>query len=339
MRRLVLLSLLLVSLLAVSGPITPDANRRNEEQTFLTYPEWFLVHSPAEYARYAAADRPLSDFPFWGHIRQLWASYARVTEATASYPLNTGYHVMILVIASSSTVEYGLRLAYERTLGRLGEWLRGPAPTVEERYAARVAQDYVNFIRVLPWYEYDFAQAMHGLWQLPAGGDSLFRKWERRYALSSEYLVKAGYGWLIKQATQASYGKELLTTLVVLDQPAAPDAQLPDVHLLQTLPDGRQLLSLPRYEAFRSHAEALAQQGANFHEIAGNPPHAKLLLTILAPANWQPGSGKDQLLFEQPLLTEPTRKRVALVTRVGQLGERLRQLHKQPVELEHIYDY
>ncbi|MEQ6290687.1 hypothetical protein ACFPAG_08695 [Vogesella sp. GCM10023246] len=339
MRRLALLILLLVSLLAVSSPITPDANRRSEEQTFLTYPEWFLVHSPAEYARYVTADRPLSDFPFWGHIRQLWSSYASVTEATASYPLNTGYHVMILVIASSTTIEYGLRLAYERTLGRLGEWLRGPAPTAEESYAARIAQDYVNFIRVLPWYEYDFVRAMHGLWRLPASGDSLFRKWERRYALSTEYLVKAGYGWLIKQATQASYGTELLTTLVVLDRQPSPNAQLPDFHPLQTLPDGRQLVRLPRYEAFSPYAEALAQQGTNFREIAGNPPQAKLLLTILTPVSWRPGSNQDQLLFEQPLLTEPTRKRVALVTRVGLLGERLRQLHSQPVELEHIYDY
>ena len=29
---------------------TPEAHRRTEDQTYLTFPEWFLVFSPAEYA-------------------------------------------------------------------------------------------------------------------------------------------------------------------------------------------------------------------------------------------------------------------------------------------------
>ena len=53
MRKLLLaLSLLLACLAsAAESPIAPD-QRRGVEQTFLTFPEWFLVHSPAEYARY-----------------------------------------------------------------------------------------------------------------------------------------------------------------------------------------------------------------------------------------------------------------------------------------------
>src|SRR5256885_13642465 len=61
--------------------VTPAEHRRGEEQTFLTYPEWFLVHSPAEYATYVRDHTP-SDFPFWGHIGQLWHSYGAVTRAT-----------------------------------------------------------------------------------------------------------------------------------------------------------------------------------------------------------------------------------------------------------------
>jgi hypothetical protein len=34
------------------------------------------------------------------------------------------------------------------------------------------------------------------------------RKWERKYALSTEYLVKAGYGWLIAKASGDVYGDE-----------------------------------------------------------------------------------------------------------------------------------
>ena len=80
-----------------SNSITPIEHRRGEEQTFLTYPEWFLVHSPAEYAGYVADHTP-TEFPFCGHISQFWRSYAAVTEATRPYPLNVGYHVMICVI-------------------------------------------------------------------------------------------------------------------------------------------------------------------------------------------------------------------------------------------------
>ena len=35
--------------------VTPEEHRRGPEQTFLTLPEWFLVHSPAEYAAFIHA--------------------------------------------------------------------------------------------------------------------------------------------------------------------------------------------------------------------------------------------------------------------------------------------
>jgi hypothetical protein len=88
-------------------PITPALHRRGGEQTFLTFPEWFLVHSPAEYAVFVRTQPP-SEFPFWGHIRQFWESYRAVARATqqGGYPLNFGYHVMIMVIGVSTTGEY-----------------------------------------------------------------------------------------------------------------------------------------------------------------------------------------------------------------------------------------
>jgi hypothetical protein len=326
---------------AAAAPLTPEPNRRREEQTFLTYPEWFLVHSPAEYASYANQDRPPSQFPFWGHIDQLWSSYARVIEATRPYPFNSGYHVMIVVIATSTTVEYALRSAYENLIGRLSELTQHGAPTAEDRYAAHVAQDYVDFIRVLPWYEYDFMRALRGLWtQTGYRGPNQIRKWERKYALTTEYGIKAAYGCLIKVATKASYGTELLNTVVVLDRAPHLPATLVDYTLLQSMPNGQVTASVPRYEAFKRYATALAGSGANFVEIAGNGEHAKLLLTALVPRDWHALPQHDQLLFEQAMLTQPERKRVALVTTVGGLAADLRAFGSLPgYELEHIYDY
>src|SRR5205814_6612543 len=127
-----------------------------------TYPEWFLVHSPAEYADYVTTHTP-THFPFLRHIGQFWSSYAAVTRATRRYPFNGGYHLMIVVIGVSTTIEYAIRGAYETLFGRVSECTCSGL-TDEDRYGARVAQQYVDFIRVRPWYEFDFAHALRGLW-------------------------------------------------------------------------------------------------------------------------------------------------------------------------------
>ena len=68
----------------------------------------------------------------------------------------------------------------------------------------------MDFIRVLPWYEYDFAKQLKTLWtQVPATGPHALRKWERRFALSTEWGIKAIYGRFIKVATGTIYDKPL----------------------------------------------------------------------------------------------------------------------------------
>src|SRR5437764_514515 len=76
-------------------------------------------------------------------------------------------------------------------------------PTAEDRLGAEVAQDYVDFIRVQPWYEYDFASRMRQVWtRTGLLGPDAIRKWERKYALTTEYGIKGLYGWLIRKATK-----------------------------------------------------------------------------------------------------------------------------------------
>ena len=78
------------------------------------------------------------------------------------------------VLGASTTVEYGMKGLYEHTVGRLAEATRtGSALTPEERFAAKVAQDYVDFIRIDPWYLFDFKSRLTQLWQLPLAGESL----------------------------------------------------------------------------------------------------------------------------------------------------------------------
>lgn len=337
-RFAVVLAIVLAMPLSSGMPmVTPAEHVRGTEQTYLTFPEWFLVHSPAEYANYVRGHTPTA-FPFWGHIRQFWSSYAAVTRASNDgYPFNAGYHVMILVIGASTTVEYALRSAYETFLGRLSEATSMGHLTDEDSYGAKVAQDYVDFIRKLPWYEYDYIGKLTGLWRdTPLWGPGILRKWERKYALSTEYLVKAGYGWIIKKATKASYEEALLVTAVVLDRlPPEVALALPELKVQRVLADGAVLALVPRYHAFMTYAAMLAQQGVNFREIAGN--RGPILLSVIAPAGWKLAGARE--LFRQPILTEAPLERVAVVVDVDALSRSVLLVREAGARLEHVYDY
>ncbi|WP_242538588.1 hypothetical protein [Trinickia acidisoli] len=323
-----------------NSAVPPDA-RRDTEQTLLTFPEWYLVHSPAEYARIVRVE-PAHAFPFIEQTGQLWSSYATVTEAQlrGHYPLNIGYHVMIMVIATSTTAEYALRSIYENTFGRASWLLDGDHLTDEDRYGAKAAQEYVDFIRQEPWYLFDFASRLKHLWtDVPMWGPHLVRKWERRYALTTEYAVKAVYGKLIEKATRATYTPAKMTTDVVVDR--LPDGFTPPEHVsvLQRLPDGRALLVLPRYFDFRIAATKLAQQGVTIDDIAGNGASKPILVTVWARDRDTLPAGDFQVLFAQPLTLPAATRRIALLMPVGGLSAFLAQASALGLTVEHVYDY
>jgi hypothetical protein len=323
---------------AAEEAVTPPEHRRGAEQTFLTFPEWFLVHSPAEYAAFVAAHPP-SAFPFFGHVGQFWSSYKAVYDATRrDYPVNVGYHVMVSVIGVSTTVEYALRSAHESVVGRLTELDGGYGRTEEDRLGAWVAQDYVDFIRVRPWYEYDFADRLARVWRTPLLGRHMVRKWERKYALTTEYAAKALYGWLIMKATKAAYEDVRPVTAVWVDRlPEGARAVLPELAVLARLPDGSALVTVPRYAAFKHHAGVLAAHGATFREIAGN--RGGILVSALVAAGWTPPSADTAVVFTQPILTVPARQRSVLLVPVRALAPLLNELRQRGHEVEHVYDY
>jgi hypothetical protein len=322
----------------VDTSLVPPQDRRGTEQTLLTFPEWFLVHSPAEYARLTQS-RPPQDFPFLGHIGLLWSSYATVTreQLHGGYPLNPGYHVMIWVIASSTTIEYALRAAYENTVGRVSWALGGGRETEEDRYAADVAQQYVDFIRHEPWYLFDFKSRLQHLWtDVPLWGPGLARKWERRYALTTEYGVKAVYGKLIEKATRATYTPAKMTTDVVVDHLPAGWTSPPEVSVVSRHVDGRVVLALPRYFDFRIAATALAKQGVRINDVAGN--QSVILVTIWADQA-TPMPLASRVLFEQPMSVPSGKYRVALLVPVDKLSAFLVSAPTHGWSVEHVYDY
>jgi len=319
--------------------IAPAEHRRGEEQTFLTYPEWFLVHSPAELAAFLGHGGAPSEFPWGGHIAQFWQGYRAVTRETASYPFNAGYHLMVSVIGGSTSVEYALRSAYESTIGRLSEASAGGTGTDEDGLAARVAQQYVDFIRVDPWYLFDFVAPLQALWSAtPWTGPHLLRKWERRYLLSTEWLIKAGYAWLIKLATGAIYDPARPLTAVVLNrEPSALPGTLNALQRIGVAGSQPVLVTVPRYDAFMAYAQALADQGVDLLEIAGN--HGPILVSVLQRTGAPAAAGSARTVLVQPILTRPGWERQLVALPVPELAGQLRRWRAANAQLEHIYDY
>jgi hypothetical protein len=323
---------------ATAEPLhVPAAERRTPDQTWLTFPEWFLVFSPNDYAETLAANQPASSFPFFRHVREFWSAYHRVAGAIAGkYPFNGEYHTMIVVIGVSTTVEYGLKGSYETLVGRLTELTSAPNATPEDRLATQVARDYVEFVRVRPWYEFDFNTPLKRLWRdTPAFGGGLLRKWERRYMLTTEWAIKSVYAAALMKATRASFDIPKTTTFVVVDGYPSEPAPLKDVRL-QSRAGTQALLALPRYQAFTDASIALAKQGAAFREIAGN--EGLILVSLVVPASREDEAGV-KLMLRQEVVSQPGYQRRVLEVPVPRLSELLARHAAAGDRIEHVFDY
>jgi hypothetical protein len=344
LRRAIALLALAAGVAAPSGAApapdalsTPAAERRGGDQTYLTFPEWFLVFSPAEYADMLQAGQSASRFPFFAHIGQFWQAYGRVIDAVRGrWAFNGEYHTMIAVIGASTTVEYGLKGTYETLVGRLSELGAPPLSTPEDRLAAKVARDYVDFIRVRPWYEFDFVAPLRTLWRDTASrGPHALRKWERRYLLTSEWGAKAGYAWVIDKATHSAFDVAGATTQAVVENYPPTTAALPAARLLAR--EGAVArVALPRYQDFTPYATTIARGGGMFREIAGN--RGDVLVSLRVPMS-APQPAGTRLLFRQPILTRPGYERRAVVTSVRGLAPLLRARAVSGDEVEHVFDY
>jgi hypothetical protein len=320
-------------LISNPNPVTPKEEVRPADQTFLTFPEWFLVFSPEEQAEYFQK-HTASTFPFASHTSQLWDSYKIINQQIkGNFPVNTGYHFMIWVIATSTTVENGAKSLYETLIGRLTD--TRDVVTAEDKFNADFTRSYVDFIKNRPWYEYDFKSQLKTLWRgVPFFGDHFIRKVERRYALTFELTVKFLYGKLIGIGTKTVYDVALPTTAVLVDKmPLGFAAQ----NVIRQFDNQTVLLNLPRYDKFNAAACELSKQGINFLEVAGN--NSAILLSIIVPSDFSVNDENLQVVFTQPLASDLSRKRIALAVPVTELSGALSGLMKQNVFIEHIFDF
>lgn len=308
------------------------AGRRPEAQTWLTYPEWSIVYSAETYGRYLAAGNRPSGFSHWREVRGFWSGLCAVNRASAAAGGSGDYKVMLYTIGLSFSAEMLVKAAYENTLGRLFEWIGG-ADSADDRYNAETWQRYGAFMHQTPWYAFPFGQTLAGLWRTDGTGHQI-RHWERRFALTIEYGVKAGYAALIGWASGATLGRdELSLRFVATADPAVIRVVDPRFRPVARLADGRIAVEAPRYEQFTELMLRLARTPVQLSEIAGND---EIFVTIRERAD---GPTPPGTMFMLPLRDRQGWRRTGLTVPVTELLPLLRAVETRGGEVEHVYDY
>ena len=330
-----------VSALSAPGQALPAIDeagyRRKENNTFFTFPEWYIVYSFEDFGRFLDRGSE-SGFGYLSHIFGFWSSFCTINRAVpASGESLFGVKSMIYVIGVSYSAEYAIKGLYENTIGRVTEWIRGPTRTPQDDYARGVLQDYAAFLYAIPWYKYPFRDKLNGLMAISAPTPSHIRTWERDFALGAEYFVKIGYAWLIQKALDASSDDEPRDIMfVVATLPPDALAKEPRIKPLRALTPQWQLVQAPRYKDLTEILQSLLDQGYGFAEIAGNHD---ILITVIAPKTANLDVKGTTELFSLDLDAKPGFRRAGLRARVDRLVDINRDLKARGTSIEHFYDY
>lgn len=316
-------------------PIVAPADRRNLVDTWLTYPEWSIVHAYEDLAE-VSRTRGESAFAYRSSVAGYWRGLcATMRVASARGEVTADVRTMLHVIGTSFGAEMLVKGAWESTVGAVTEALRGTTPTREDAFAHAVAADYAAFLRQTPWYAYPFGPTLARFWtEVPFERGALVRSLERRVALTLEWSVKAVYakalGALAGLSPAAGTIRSVVRGLDATD--LAADSR---IVVVERRADGDAIVETPRYRAFTDVIAGLAARGRDLVEIAGNDV---VLVTVLASAGAPVPAGAVPRLAV-PVQARPGVERRALDVRVDALAATLRALPASGSTLEHVYDY
>ena len=305
------------------------------DNAHLAIPEWYIVYSADEYAAVLRDSLP-SQYTYSLANKEYWREYTTVLGLTeGSDHDNTDYLTVLSVIGWSFGAENAIKALYENTIGRVSEWIAGNTQVAEDRYAAKVAKDYADFIYDYPWYDFPYFSAFKGLWSLDVTGSDTWRqdirRAERKIFLSLEYGIKSIYSSLIAIATHAKFG-----------------VQDDIIYAVVTYDGGKthELLRAPHYQPFtRLLRDELAKESANVGfrvvDIAGNdkitfayrdqvgaslPEHAKEILRD--PEVVKIVAGAPEYL-----------DRITAEVGVTDITSVYRTLQAKQIAIDHFYDY
>jgi hypothetical protein len=322
---------------AASLPAIDEAGyRRKLNNTFFTFPEWYIVYSFEDFGRFL--DRASeSQFGYLGHIFGFWRSFCTINRAVpATGESLAEVKTMIYVIGVSYTIEYAIKGLYENTVGRVFEWIRGEKLTPQDEFGRAVLQDYAAFLYIIPWYKYPFRDKLDGLMAITSPTPSWLRSRERDFALGTEYFLKIGYASMIQKALDAGGDEEPRDIMFVVAASPQALAKEPRIKPIRALNAQWQLVQAPRYKALTEILQGLLDQGVGLAEIAGNHD---ILITVIAPDAAKLDIKGTTELFSLELDARPGFRRAGLKARIDQLVDINRDLKARGASIEHFYDY
>jgi hypothetical protein len=310
--------------------------RRKLDNTFFTFPEWYIVYSFEDFGRFLDRGNE-SQFDYLGHIFGFWRSFCTINRAVPATESRTDVKTMIYIIGVSYSIEYAIKGLYENTIGRVFEWIRGDKRTPQDDYARAVLQDYAAFLYTIPWYKYPFREKLNGFMAISTPTPSTARTIERGFALGSEYFIKIGYAALIQKMLDASSDDEPRDIMfVVATLPPEVLAKEPRIKPVRALNAQWQLVQTPRYKDFSEILLGLLDRGVPIAEIAGN---REIMITVIAPKAAALTIKDATELFSLDLDAKPGFRRAGLKARIDRLVDINRELKARGASIEHFYDY
>lgn len=309
---------------------------RDEGQSFLTVPEWYLVFNPKEYADYLEAGNNPSDFPFYASIDEYWTLYGRSLKlVSAAYPENEEYNTMLKVIGVSITMEYTAKMLYENSVGRIFSWFSNGTQSDQETTIALAQRAYSDFIYDRAWYEFQFMPWVKKVWAVSNKAESNWlRKVERTLFFTCEFTFKAAYAELIGWGAKASY-EEPVTEIYLLI--STTDSLQTSYHLkLIHEAENKKMISITRWGVFTKTILDMADEKVDIVEIGGND---EIVVSVLSDRNQKDLFINDNLLYKSRVVTDPYRVRDVYLLPVSRLLPFVSEAKQKDVEIEHIFDY
>jgi FAD/FMN-containing dehydrogenase len=309
---------------------------RDEAQTFLTVPEWYLVFNPKEYADFLEKGNNPSSFPFYASINEYWTLYDRSMKLVSNaYQKNDEYNTMLNVIGISITLEYTAKMIYENTVGRFFSWFSNGTISDEERMIVEAQRAYSNFIYDKAWYEFKFMPWVKRIWSISNNANSnWFRKMERTLFFTLEFTFKAGYSNLIQWAAKASY-EEPVTDILLLVSTIDSLQTFQNIKIILQEGD-RKIIGIKRWGAFTNTILEIGEKDIDILEIGGND---EILVSVLVEKNEKSNLSHYDLLYESLVVSNMNLVRKVYLISVPKLLSFVKESKKSGIEVEHIFDY
>jgi FAD/FMN-containing dehydrogenase len=306
---------------------------KDEGQSFLTVPEWYLVFNPKEYADFLEAGSNPSDFPYYRSIDEYWKLYDRsMSLVSAAYPRNDEYTTMLDVIGVSITMEYAAKMLYENSIGRVFSWFSNGTMSDEERVIIQAQRAYSDLIYDKAWYEFSFMPWVKKVWTTSNTAESNWvRKIERMMFFTAEFSFKAGYAKLIEWAAKASYEEPVTDIYLLVASDTTAITGLDVVHQ-----QGKKcMIKVPRWGTFTKEMLKMADRNIDIIEVAGND---EIVVSVLAQRNAKT-LNNGVLLYASDVVTTPDVKRDVYLVPVSRLLPMIREAKENDIAVEHIFDY